>query len=315
VFLFAASPGGTVAIVPVSGGIDGDTAASVTVQLQQARQDPDVDAVVLLANSPGGGASASETLYLEVARTAEQMPVVASVDALAASGAYYAAVPADRVYTKPSSLVGSVGVFTSTPNQLQPIDEVIASGPDKLSGGSQRDWLYKTESLRRAFVGAVYENRGENITLSRAELSQAGLYTGAQAVDRGLADEIGGLSAAIRDAAQRADLEDYDVEVLRGDATATFLTRAAFVASDAPDKRMVEPGYFVGSPADAAAPNVVMLPPSVVAAAVDDDARARAAANGSTGGGADGTASGTPDGTATPPAAVGEPAAPPGVVG
>jgi protease-4 len=240
--------------------------------LHEARTDPSIDAVVLVSNSPGGAASASETLYLEVSRTAEQMPVVASVDAMAASGSYYAIAPTDHIYAKPSSLVGSVGVFVTKPTDPQPLDQVVASGPKKLSGGNERDWSYKTESLRRAFVGAVFESRGDALTISRQELSKANLVTGAQAVRNGMADDIGGTSEAISDAARRAGLDDYRVKVLRPDGGSVFISRTNYVASDAADKRLVSPTYFVGTLGeDPTVPNVLMLPPSVVAAAIEDE--------------------------------------------
>lgn len=264
---------GTVAVVPLDGGIDGATAADVSARLAEARSDPSIDAVVLVSNSPGGGASASETLYLEVSRTADQMPVVASVDAMAASGAYYAIAPADHVYAKPSSLVGSVGVYVTKPTDPQPIDEVVASGPKKLSGGNDRDWSYKTESLRRAFVGAVFASRGDSLTISREELSKANLYTGAQAVENGMVDEIGGSNEAIRKAAREAGLDDYRVELLRPNGSAVFISRANFVASSAEDKELVSPTYFVGTMGqDPTVPNVLMLPSSVVSASIEADA-------------------------------------------
>ena len=268
---FVSSEPDTVAVVPLEGGIDGGTSADVTAALTRAREDSSIDAVVLVSNSPGGGAAASERLYLQTARTAKEMPVVASVDAMAASGAYYTVVAADYIYTKPSSLVGSVGVLANRPRQIQPIDEVLASGPDKLSGGSDRDWVHNLESLRRAFVGAVYEQREANLSIDRSELSEAGLYTGGEAVANGMADEVGGLESAIADAADRADLDDYQVEVLRGgDEPVEVIARANYVASDAEDKRMVQASTFVGDPGDAAALNVLMLPPSVVAASISE---------------------------------------------
>lgn len=267
----ASTTTGTVAVVPIEGGIDGGSAAGVTTALTEARNDPSIEAVVLVSNSPGGGAAASETLHLEVSRTARQMPVVASVDAMAASGAYYAIAPSDHIYTKPSSLVGSVGVFATRPTDPQPIDSVIASGPKKLSSGNERDWSYKVESLRLAFVGAVVTAREDNLTLSQAELSKGNLYTGGTAVRNGLADDIGGTPQAIDRAARMAGMDDYEVRVLRPTNTTLFVSRTNYVASSAADKRMVSPTYFVGTVGSApTVPNVVMMPPSVVAAAVDD---------------------------------------------
>jgi protease-4 len=266
-FQAATTTTGTVAVIPVAGGIDGNTAAGISAQLQKARADPSIEAVVLVSNSPGGGAAAGESLYLEVARTSEEMPVVASVDAMAASAAYYTIAPADYIYAKPSSLVGSVGVFVSKPTDPQPIDQVIASGPDKLSGGSERDWSYKTESLRKAFVGAVYKYRGDNLTLSREEVSEAPLFTGGQAVSNGMADEVGGTTAAVRRAASMAGLDSYQVKVMRPNADAVFISRTNYVASSAPNKTMVPASHFVGDLGDPAVPNIVMMPPSVVQAA------------------------------------------------
>lgn len=282
-FTVATEPDGTVAVVPIEGGIDGPTAAEVTASLSEAQADDSIKAVVLVSNSPGGSASASETMYMEVARTAEQMPVVGYVDAMAASGAYYALAPSDHITAKPSSLVGSVGVFAVTPADPQPLDEVIATGPDKLSGGDERAWMHKTESLRHAFVGAVVEHRGDRLELSRAEVSEASLYTGGEAVNNGIVDDIGSLRDSVREAAARADLDDYDVEVLRPErdenASAKFMTRTNYVASDDPDKELVSPSYFLGElGTDPAVPYIVMVPPSVFAAtasdanATDDDA-------------------------------------------
>lgn len=264
---------GTVAVVPLEGGIDGATAAETEAKLQEARTDPSIEAVVLVSNSPGGDASASESLYLEVARTAEEMPVVASVGAMAASGAYYAIAPSDHIYATPSSLVGSVGVFTELPQDPQPIDEVIATGPDKLSGGDERDWAYKTESLRLAFVGAVVESRGDELTLSAEEIGKAGMYTGAQAVENGLVDGVGATADAIGEAADRAGLDaDYDIETFRPDGPVQFISETNYVASDAPDKELVPPERFVGDlTEDPAVPQIVMLPGTVLAAATNDD--------------------------------------------
>ncbi len=261
---------GTVAVIPLSGAIDGSNAQSVVDRLEQADRDPEIDAVVLWLNSGGGGASPSESIYLKVRRVAGTMPVVVSVDSMAASGAYYAAAPADVVYAKPSSLVGSIGVYLTVPQQYEPIEDVIQSGPNKLGGADRREWFYKTEAVTRAFLNAVETHRDDRLALSREELAYAKLYTGSEAVSHGLADDIGGMEAAIERAAQEAGLARHDVRILGYGTEVRFLTRSNYVAADATEKRLVEPGMFVGSPADATAPTLVMLPPSVVHAAVPD---------------------------------------------
>lgn len=267
---------GSVAVVTLSGGIDGGNAASVVQRLERVRQDPSVDAVVLRVNSPGGSAPASETLYLAVKRTAARKPVVTSIDSMAASGAYYAAAPSDAIFAKPSSLVGSVGVFFVSPSPVPPLDELITTGPNKLTGADRREWAYKIESMRRAFSGAVVEGRGDRLELTAEELQYAKLYTGGEAVDNGLADGIGGLEDAIKRAAQLAGLARWNVETLSYASPVHFVTRTNYVAATADEKRLVTPRYFITSPETAAGPTVVMLPPSVVRAAVADSARANA---------------------------------------
>lgn len=259
---------GSVAVITLSGGINGGNAASVVNRLREARQDPDIEAVVLHVNSPGGGAAASESLYLAVKRTAERMPVVTSVDAMAASGAYYAAAPSDEVFVKPASLVGSVGVFFVAPAPVPPIDRLVTTGPNKLTGADQREWYYKTEAIRRAFVGAVFEGRGDQLELTPEELSYAKLYSGAEAVDNGLADRIGGLEAAVRRAAELANLARWNVETLGYAGSVTFVTRTNYVAATTDQKELVDPQYFIASPEAAVGPTVVMLPPSIVRSAV-----------------------------------------------
>lgn len=261
---------GEVAVVTLSGGINGASAASVADRLRQARQDPDVKAVVLHVNSGGGGAAASEGLYLAVRRTAARMPVVVSVDSIAASGAFYAAAPADEIFVKPASLVGSVGVIFVSPAPVPPVDRLIITGPNKLTGADLREWYYKTETIQNAFVGAVVEGRGEKLELTPEELGYAKLYTGAEAVDNGLADRIGGLEAAVRRAAEMADLTRWDVTTLGYTAPVTFVTRMAYVTSTADQKQLVSPQYFIAAPDQSVAPTIVMLPPSVVRAALAD---------------------------------------------
>lgn len=268
---FAAQPvSGSVAVVTLSGGINGNNAASVAERLRAARQDPDVKAVVLHVNSGGGGAAASETLYLAVKRTAARMPVVVSVDSIAASGAYYASAPADEIMVKPASLVGSVGVIFVAPSSIPPFDRLLITGPNKLTGSDLREWSYKVETIQNAFVGAVVDGRGDALELSPEQLGYAKLYTGAEAVDNGLADRIGGVEDAVRRAAELADLARWDVRTIGYSGTVTFVTRSAYTTATADQKVLVSPKYFVTGPEETVAPTVVMLPPSVVRAAVLD---------------------------------------------
>lgn len=260
-----------VAVIRLGGGIDGSTANEVAAQIERARADPQIKAIVLRVNSPGGGAAASEQLYLTLARAAKEMPVIVSVNAIAASGAYYAAVAGDYIYVKPSSLIGSVGVILVAPQEIPPTDRIIDTGPAKLSGGDRRSWYYKIDAAKQAFLGAVMTQRGDALTIPRTEVATAKLFSAPRAVQTGIADEIGGLQTAIQHAAEAANLRDYGVTVLSGEDTATFVSRAAYVASPMDDKRLVGPQYFVGNGTGATGPHILMLAKSVAYQAFGDD--------------------------------------------
>lgn len=288
-----------VAVVPIEGAIDGETANRTTAQLREARTDPSVEAVVLLVNSPGGAASASESQYLAVRRLAAEKPVVASVDALAASGAYYTILPSERIFVKPSSIVGSVGVIATLPREVEPNDRIVSTGPNKLAADSEREFKYTVETLKRAFANAVMAHRGEELTISRAAVTEAGTFSGTVAVRNGMADAVGGTGTAIAYAAEQAGIEEYSVRYYRGNGTARFVSRAAYVASDAPDKELLDPAYLTGVGArGTAAGNYLMIPPRFAypGSRTDGAASDRSADGNGTADRQPGGASGTPAG-------------------
>jgi protease-4 len=257
----ASAPGGTVAVVYVDGSITGAQATSYSAQMEAARAE--ADAVVVVANSGGGSAPASEEMYMETVRTAEQMPVVAAVDAAAASGAYYAIAPAESIYVKPSSTVGSVGVVAQAPPQIEPNEQIATTGPNKLSGGDGREFLHGLATIQSAFLGAVYEHRADRLALERDELAEAATYTGLAAVENGLADSVGDRERAVDAAAAAADIEDPTVEVMRpSNARSTFLTQSAYLASDAPSRELT--GVDVYREEGAGLPTYLMVPAGVL---------------------------------------------------
>jgi len=202
-------PDDAVAVVSIDRTITSSTVDALEEDLREARQNETVKAVVLKVDSPGGSAAASERLYLAVQRTVEaDIPVVASVQATGASGAYYAMLPAERIYTMPSSMVGSVGVRATKP--APPYGNEIRTGPDKASGTMEQR-REQVETLRRMFVGSVMKHRGDDLNISREEVSHAKVYVGPNAVENGMADRIGTQSDAIEYAADQAGLDSYAV--------------------------------------------------------------------------------------------------------
>lgn len=199
-----------VGIVRLSYEINGLTSYEVTEQLKHARENPAIKAIVIVMNSPGGSAAFSEELYLDVLDTRHKMPVVASIDLLAASGAYYLAAAADEIYAKPTSSVGSVGVIASLPGDVFIDEDLLTTGPYKAFGGTRDGFVRQIERAKLAFLDAVATGRGERLAIDMDTLSRAEIYTGVQALEFGLIDGLVSGEEAIRRAAELAGIRDYE---------------------------------------------------------------------------------------------------------
>lgn len=185
--------------------------------LEEARQNDSIEAVVLDVNSPGGALAATEELALDVERTAEEMPVVASVDSMAASGGYYVSAPADEIYANPGAIVGSVGIRYSHMGSSGPGSQ-ITSGPDKDGGATEHDSIEMANVMVEGFYGTVLEHRGDDLELTKEELAYAKVYSSQQAVNNGMIDEIGTTDTAVQAAAEEAGLESYEIVELGFDS-------------------------------------------------------------------------------------------------
>ena len=188
-----------------------ETAYITTEQMAYARNDPAIKAVVMIINSPGGSAAYSEELYLDVLRTREQMPVVATIDLLAASGAYYTAAAADEIYAKPTSNVGSVGVISFLQGDVFIDEDLLTTGPYKAFGGTRDGSVRQIERAKLAFLEAIRAGRGERLKIDLDVLSRAEIYTGVQALEFGMIDGLIANEEAIDRAAELAGISGYDV--------------------------------------------------------------------------------------------------------
>lgn len=198
-----------VAVITLTGSTNDANVGAVTDALREARENESIGAVVLRIDSSGGPVDSSEEFYFAVNRTAREIPVVAYVDGVAASGGYFGIAPADEIIVKPSSTVGSVGVIVSAPlSVIESVEEeqqsFVRSGPDKAQ--VSRDQIRSDiETLQRAFVGTIMRHRGDELSVSREEVSNADVYLGDQAVENGFADRIGDIGLAIQRAARLSD--------------------------------------------------------------------------------------------------------------
>jgi len=179
--------------------------------LRYARDNASIKAVVLQIDSPGGLASAVEPIYLDLLRLRQQKPVVTSIGMVGASGGYYIAVASNFIYAEPTSVIGSIGAWSSLPHTEELDEDIITSGPLKATGGSRRKYTGVLETYRQQFVEAVTSQRGDRLKISKEELSRAEIYTGSESLRYGLIDDIGTSTVAIEKAASLAGIRNYGV--------------------------------------------------------------------------------------------------------
>ena len=194
--------------------INDRSATRIVSYLEYARNRDDIKGVVIRISSPGGGASSSERLFLETRNLRDEKPVVMVMGDLVASGGYMMSMGANYLYTRPSSLVGNVGVIVSYPGPtipFPPLEFLVITGPDKLFGGDRRDWLTMADEIKHSFAGIVINERGSSLKLTKQELLTGRVYPGIGAVNVGLADAIGGDTDAVETAAELAGVSHYDV--------------------------------------------------------------------------------------------------------
>jgi protease-4 len=200
-----------VAVIRVEGDIWGYYTAYLAKAMEAAGNDPAVCAVVLDISSPGGEVTASEDIYFSILSLREKKPVVASVDEMAASGAYYIASAADRIYAKPASEVGNVGVISYLPGPDLVDEQLITSGPFKLSGSPQVTYIRRIDMLKQTFLAAILAQRADRLQVGPEVVSRGEIYLGLEAKQMGLIDEIGSQGDAVAAAARLARVRHYTV--------------------------------------------------------------------------------------------------------
>jgi len=227
----AADPRPQVAVVVAAGSITGGEqppgtigGESTSALLRQALDEDNIKAVVLRVDSPGGEVFASEQIRREVVALQEAgKPVVVSMGDLAASGGYWISMNADRIYADPSTITGSIGIFGMIPTIPRALDKIGVNtdgvGTTRFAGAFNITRALDPavgqiiqsviEKGYRDFIGKVAEAREQPVA-QVDEVARGRVWSGAQAKARGLVDELGGLKAAIADAAKRAELGDAD---------------------------------------------------------------------------------------------------------
>ena len=195
---------------------------SMNRALKEARENKNIKAVVLRIDSPGGSALTSELIWREIELTKKTKPVIVSMGNLAASGGYYIACNADKIFAENATITGSIGVFGMLPN-FSTLTEKIGIHTEQVSthknAANYSPFVPLTEDYRsftQESVERIYKtfvNRvatGRKMTFEQVDaIGQGRVWTGAEALKIGLVDEIGGLDKALAEAAKRANLKEF----------------------------------------------------------------------------------------------------------
>lgn len=191
----------------------------------KAREDKRVKAVVLRVNSPGGSALTSDIIWREVALTKEVKPVVVSMGNVAASGGYYIAAGADKIFAEPTTITGSIGVFGTIPNMTELAEDIGINAEQVGTNANAIDYSL-FEPMKESFKNQVQESiedtyqtfldrvsQGRNLTMAQVDsVAQGRVWSGTEAMQVGLVDELGNLDDAIKAAAEIAGLETYGIK-------------------------------------------------------------------------------------------------------
>jgi protease IV len=196
--------------------------------IRDARLDTSVKAIVMRVNSPGGNAIASDIMWRELMLAASAKPVVISMGNVAASGGYYISAPGTKIFSSPTTISGSIGVFGLIPNAGKLLEQKLGISTEIVKTNANSDFpsIYRPmsvyekgamqasiEKIYGDFVSKVAEGRKMSAA-SVDSIGQGRVWSGSSAMKIGLIDEMGGLKDAIKGAVTLAGLDSYSVREL-----------------------------------------------------------------------------------------------------
>ena len=216
------------AIGEINGGEGSETIIgkdNIVDAIRKARKQDNVKAIVMRVNSPGGSALISDLIWKEVELAKAEKPFVVSYGRYAASGGYYISCGADKIIAEPTTLTGSIGVFSIIPNMQKFFDSKLGITFDGVKSGKFSDFAsglrplnMDEKNILQKQVDFVYSTFVNNVATGRQmsfdevnNIGQGRIWSGLQAIDLGLVDEIGGLKYAIESAKELAKIDDYKI--------------------------------------------------------------------------------------------------------
>jgi protease-4 len=202
-------------------GENGISSATLVKQIRDARTDNDIKTIVLRVNSPGGSALASEEIWREVILANKAKKVIVSMGDVAASGGYFISAAADRIFAEPTTITGSIGVFGVIPFTGKFLTETVGLSFDRAGTNKHAVLSINQKLTPQEFaiiqdeVNKVYDQflqivaDGRNMTVERVnEIARGRVWTGRDAINIGLVDEMGGLNDAIAYAINQAGIKN-----------------------------------------------------------------------------------------------------------
>ena len=206
-------------------------ADTIARAVKQVREDKSIKAAVLRIDSAGGLVIAADIIWHELRQLAEVIPLIVSMGDVAASGGYYIAAPAEVIVAEPGTITGSIGVIGGKYN-LKGLYEKLGIHKEILTRGAQADFYsdysdYSAaqQKIVQTQIAEIYDDFLTKVTLGRAQLlptkadvdkvARGRIWTGKQARENGLVDELGGLNLALAIAQDRAGLKEETVELIR----------------------------------------------------------------------------------------------------
>ncbi len=219
-----------VAVILAEGevSVDGDGLSSdkICKYVREAREDKTIKTIILRVNSPGGSALASDEIWREVQLANKTKKVIVSMGDVAASGGYYIASPADRIFAEPTTITGSIGVFGTIPfigkmlenklgltfDRAQTNKHSVMSLNRKLTPEELAIVQNEVDAIYSQFLSRVSVGRGISVEKVN-QMARGRVWTGTDAQKIGLVDELGGLKDAINYAAKKAGINNKDVTI------------------------------------------------------------------------------------------------------
>lgn len=219
-----------IAVILAEGGVvkkgDGLSSEKINKMIREARNDENIKAIVFRVNSPGGSALASDEIWREVMLAKAKKPVIVSMGDVAASGGYYIAAPATKIFAESTTITGSIGVFGVIPYTGAMLENKLGLSFDRV-GTNKRSVLSTNQKLSddefsivQEEVDFIYDQFLDRVSEGRGmskeavnEIARGRVWTGKDAVKNGLVDELGGIQEAIDFALKEVEIDSSDAKV------------------------------------------------------------------------------------------------------